>query len=98
MKAVSGNGALSSGELLIWQESAEIRCGAPCEEVRRLAAQKLVNVQGQLRELTELRHDLQKTLRDWDARLARRTQGRRVNLLESLSLDPAKRPHHSIKR
>lgn len=72
--------------------------GAPCEEVRRLAAQKLVNVQDQLRELAELRDDLQKTLRDWDARLARRTQGRRANLLESLSADPAKRPHHSIKR
>lgn len=74
--------------------------GAPCEEVRKLAAQKLVNVQDQLRELTELRNDLQKTLRDWDTRLARRTQGRRANLLESLSdeSNPAKRPHHSIKR
>jgi DNA-binding transcriptional MerR regulator len=74
--------------------------GAPCEEVRKLAAQKLVNVQHQLRELTELRDDLQKTLKDWDARLDRRTQGRRANLLESLSVDPypAKRPYHSIKR
>lgn len=74
--------------------------GAPCEEVRRLAAQKLVNVQDQMRELTELRDDLQKTLRDWDARLARRTHGRRANLLEALSVDPnpAKRSHHSIKR
>ncbi len=74
--------------------------GAPCEEVRKLAAQKLINVQDQLRELTELRDDLQKTLRDWDARLVRRTQGRRANLLESLSVDPnpAKRSHHSIKR
>lgn len=74
--------------------------GAPCEEVRRLAAQKLVNVQDQLRELTELRDDLQKTLRDWDARLARRTQGRRANLLEALSVDPnpAERSRHSIKR
>src|ERR1041385_1560218 len=29
--------------------------GAPCEEVRRLAAQKLVDVQDQLRELPKLR-------------------------------------------
>lgn len=74
--------------------------GAPCEEVRRLAAQKLVNVQDQLRELTELRDDLQGTLRDWDERLARRPQGKRANLLESLSLDanPAKRSLRSIKR
>jgi DNA-binding transcriptional MerR regulator len=74
--------------------------GAPCEEVRRLAAQKLVNVQDQLRELTELRDDLQETLKDWDAQLARRANGKRANLLESLLVvpNPAKRPHHSIKR
>ena len=74
--------------------------GAPCEEVRRLAAQKLLNVQDQLHELTELRDELQKTLRDWDVRLARRARGKQANLLESLSTDPnpAKRSHHSIKR
>jgi DNA-binding transcriptional MerR regulator len=74
--------------------------GAPCEEVRRLAAQKLLTVQDQLRELTKLRDDLQETLKDWDARLARRARGKRANLLESLSVgpNPAKRSHHSIKR
>ena len=71
--------------------------GAPCEEVRRLAAQKLLNVQDQLRELTELRDELQKTLRDWDARLSRRTAGKRANLLESLSVNP-KPAKRSIKR
>ena len=74
--------------------------GAPCEEVRRLATQKLLDVQDQLRELSELRDDLQKTLRDWDARLARRVRGQRANLLESLSVNsqPAKRSHGAIKR
>src|SRR6185369_12338504 len=74
--------------------------GAPCEEVRKLAAQKLLNVQDQLRELTKLRDDLQETLREWDARLAHRTNGKRANLLESLPVDPkpAKRSQHSIKR
>jgi len=62
--------------------------GAPCEEVRRLAAQKLIDVQDQLRELTKLRDDLQETLTDWDKRLARRAKGKRANLLESLSVDP----------
>ena len=73
--------------------------GAPCEEVRKLATQKLLNVQDQLRELTALRDDLQDTLRDWDTRLARRASGKRANLLESLSVDPkpAKRSHRSIK-
>lgn len=74
--------------------------GAPCEEVRKLAAQKLLNVQDQLRELTALRDDLQKTLRDWDTRLASRANGKRANLLESLSVNPkpAKRSNNSIKR
>jgi DNA-binding transcriptional MerR regulator len=74
--------------------------GAPCEEVRKMAAQKLVNVQDQLRELTALRDDLQKTLQDWDARLAQRGKGKQANLLESLSVGAhsAKRPHGSIKR
>jgi DNA-binding transcriptional MerR regulator len=74
--------------------------GAPCEEVRRLAAQKLLNVQDQLRELTELRDNLQETLKDWDARLARRARGKRANLLESLSVDSniARRSNNSIKR
>ena len=74
--------------------------GAPCEEVRKMAAQKLLNVQDQLRELTELRDDLQKTLQDWDARLAHRANGKPANLLESLSVDskPAKRSNNSIKR
>ena len=73
--------------------------GAPCEEVRKLAAQKLLNVQDQLRELTKLRDDLQETLRDWDTRLARRASGKRANLLDSLSVDPkpAKRSNNSIK-
>src|ERR1044072_8343942 len=70
--------------------------GGPCEEVRKLAAQKLLNVQDQLRELTELRDDLQTTLKDWDSRLSGRAKEKRVNLLESLSIDshPAKRSNH----
>jgi len=73
--------------------------GAPCEEVRKLATQKLINVQDQLRELSALRDDLQHTLKDWDTRLARRSKGKRANLLESLSVEPKppQRSHRSIK-
>ena len=70
--------------------------GAPCEEVRRLAAQKLLNVEDQIRDLTVLRDELQQTLKDWDMRLARRAKGKPANLLESLSV-PTKRSH-PIKR
>ena len=72
--------------------------GAPCDQVRNIAAQKLADVQKQLRELTQLRDDLQQTLRDWDVRLTQRAKGKRANLLESLSSNPANRSHRSIKR
>jgi len=74
--------------------------GAPCEEVRRIASQKLADVQDQLRELTSLKDDLQKILRDWNARLAQRSDGKRANLLESLSngSNRARRSRTSIKR
>ena len=74
--------------------------GAPCEEVRKLASQKLRNVQDQLRELTALRDDLQETLKDWDTRLSGLAIGKRASLLESLAVDPkpAKRSKNSIKR
>ena len=74
--------------------------GAPCQEVRTIANQKLLDVQQQLHELTQLRDDLQATLKDWDARLALGSNGKRANLLESLSVasNPANRSRRPIKR
>ena len=60
--------------------------GAPCQEVRTLAAKKLSNIETQLLDLTRLRDELRTTLRDWDVRLAGRTKGERVGLLESLAV------------
>lgn len=59
--------------------------GAPCEEVRNLAAEKLSNLELQLQALTTLRDELRVTLKRWDARLASRSKDERVGLLESLS-------------
>ena len=74
--------------------------GAPCQEVRTIANQKLLDVQEQLHELTQLQDDLQATLKDWDARLALGSNGKRANLLESLSVapNPANRSRRPIKR
>lgn len=84
--------------------------GAPCQEVRTLAAKKLSNVESQLLDLTKLRDELRSTLRDWDMRLARRTKGERVSLLESLAVSrnrtnspryvssPLKRKHTKEKK
>jgi len=70
--------------------------GAPCEEVRNLAAQKLSKIETQLRDLMKLRNDLRVTLRDWDARLARRSHGERLGLLESLSVESHQRNSHPV--
>jgi len=79
------------------------RGGAPCEEVRNLAVQKLANIETQLRDLTSLRDQLRRTLRDWDARLAHRSKGERVGLLESLganrgTLNASRSVSSSLKR
>jgi DNA-binding transcriptional MerR regulator len=58
--------------------------GAPCQEVRALAASKLSHIETQLRELISLRDELRTTLKDWDSRLARKAPGDQANLLESL--------------
>ena len=56
--------------------------GAPCHEVRALAATKLSHIETQLKDLRALRDELRTTLEDWDGRLA---TGGRANLLESLA-------------
>ena len=65
--------------------SVRDRGGAPCAEVRTLAAAKLADVETRLREMVELRDELRAVLKDWDTRLAHRAQGQRLHLLESLS-------------
>lgn len=58
--------------------------GAPCGEVRALAAARLAEVETRLRDLRKLRDELRAVLKDWDTRLAHRAPGQRAHLLESL--------------
>jgi MerR family Zn(II)-responsive transcriptional regulator of zntA len=67
------------------------RGGAPCHQVRALAGTKLTEVETQLRELTSLRDELRRLLRNWDARLAKNSPLERAGLLESLVAQPIKR-------
>lgn len=66
--------------------------GAPCEEVRGLAAAKLAEVEERLAQLVELRDGLRSTLKDWDRRLKEKPEGRRAGLLESLPGGGLRRP------
>ena len=61
------------------------RGGAPCREVRALAAGKLEEVESRLRELRALRGELRAILGEWDERLSEAADGGRAGLLESLT-------------
>ena len=59
--------------------------GAPCHEVRALAATKLAEIEAHLWEVTRMRDDLRRALVDWDLRLAKIKRGERANLLKTLA-------------
>lgn len=59
--------------------------GAPCHEVRALAAVKLSHIEAQLKDLTAMRNDLKRTLEDWDERLKKTRPKEPAHLLESLA-------------
>jgi DNA-binding transcriptional MerR regulator len=69
------------------------RGGAPCREVRDLAADKLAHVEVLLRDITAVRDRLRATLKDWDARLERTGADEPARLLEALASKPAAGRH-----
>ena len=81
------------------------RGGAPCREVRALAAEKLASLEDQLKRLAALRDELEGTIADWDSRLAKTKPGARAGLLETLgtagrrnSTDKSKLPPNFTKK
>lgn len=93
-------GALGIGFSL--EEMARIlsvrdRGGAPCHQVRALAGTKLTEVETQLGELTALRDELRRLLKNWDALLAKNSPPERAGLLESLVAKPFKRRTRSSR-
>jgi DNA-binding transcriptional MerR regulator len=60
----------------------------PCQRVRRLVGERLEGLETRLNELTRLRDDMRRLLRDWDARLARTPHGQRARLLDALVVEP----------
>ena len=58
--------------------------GAPCQDVRAMAAGKLSDIESRLRNLMVVREELRHTLRDWDVRLSEAEPGTRACLLETL--------------
>jgi hypothetical protein len=64
------------------------RGGAPCQRVRTLVTERLVELEAHLGDLTELRDELRLLLRDWDRRLARIPVGAQARLLDLLADRP----------
>jgi Predicted transcriptional regulators len=58
---------------------------APCKTVRALAAEKLEQIETQMKNLARFRKELVATLRDWDHRLAGARPGKPAHLLEAIS-------------
>jgi DNA-binding transcriptional MerR regulator len=61
------------------------RGGAPCHQVRSLAASKLSQIEAHLQEVISLRDALKDALKDWDQRLGKTASGQRANLLTTLT-------------
>jgi DNA-binding transcriptional MerR regulator len=58
---------------------------APCREVRELARSKLAEIEERLKEMAGVRDELRATIKDWDARLNRTSNGNQARLLEALA-------------
>jgi DNA-binding transcriptional MerR regulator len=58
---------------------------APCHRVRKLAAEKLVALEAQLRDLQSCRRDLRHALGEWDRLLAKTPHGKQARLLETFA-------------
>jgi DNA-binding transcriptional MerR regulator len=59
----------------------------PCQRVRAIAGHKLEEVKQQIDDLLVMRDQLERILKDWDARLTRTGKGKPARLLESLPHD-----------
>ncbi len=65
--------------------------GAPCREVRSLAAKKVHQIGEHIQELSELQEHMRRVLAHWDSRLAQTAPGARAGLLEALLDFPTRR-------
>jgi DNA-binding transcriptional MerR regulator len=61
--------------------------GAPCDQVRALGQKLLAQMDERIAELSATRDAMDRTLREWDARLRRTGPGKRAHLLEAVAVD-----------
>lgn len=68
----------------------------PCAEVRKMASEKLTELENRVREIRKLQKHLRQTIASWDARLSALTPGEPAYLLHSLKT-PVERKDTRIK-
>lgn len=71
--------------------------GAPCLQVRDLAGAKVKNLERHIHELVELRDELRKVLKQWDAALKKTPASKRAGLLEALAAAPHAPPSPNLR-
>jgi DNA-binding transcriptional MerR regulator len=74
------------------------RGGAPCRQVRAIAAARLEELDERIATLLALRRELRRMLREWDVRLACLPEGERAGLLDALGGTRAKRRVRALTR
>ncbi len=67
--------------------------GAPCREVRAMAANKLEQLVHKIEDLCDLRDHMSNVLDDWDERLRETPRDTRAGLLEALMTLPSRKGH-----
>jgi DNA-binding transcriptional MerR regulator len=74
------------------------RGGAPCKQVRALAASKLVQIDERMQELLLVRKHLEELIAIWDDRLQRTPEGQPARLLEMLSSSTSRLSRKGLKQ
>jgi DNA-binding transcriptional MerR regulator len=69
----------------------------PCRRVRALVGERLTALESRLTELSQLRDEMRRLLREWDARLARTPGGQRARLLDVLHVHPVAANRRGIR-
>lgn len=72
--------------------------GAPCDQVRAFGQKLLGQMDERIAELVSTRDAMDRTLREWDARLRGAGPGKRAHLLEDVSADLKQLRRATIRR
>lgn len=74
------------------------RGNAPCRAVHTFAVRKLEEVNNRLKEVEEMRNELQNLVGDWDKQLTENEKGEPIHLLDNLTITPKDNAQNRSKK